>query len=68
MREWLAKFFEWGHPIEYVYDMNYWEYVKLTEAFARITEKMPTKGHFSSGGVTDVTTKKMIQKYKEGKK
>ena len=67
MYDWMAKFFEYGHTIEYVYDMNYWEYLKIIESFARISEKQKPGGKYSPGKKTQMH-QEMINKAKEGRK
>ena len=67
MLEWQAKFFEYGHRPDYIRDMNYWEYMNLTESFVRMSERQSTGKKFSAGK-KDGMTQKMIDKAKEGKK
>ena len=65
MLEWMAKFFEYGHTPEYVRNMNYWEYLNITESFVRIAERQQSKGKFSSG-IKNNLHQKMIDNLKSG--
>jgi len=60
MFEWMAKFFEYGHTPEYVRDMNYWEYLNITESFVRISERQSSGKKFSAGE-KDGIHQKMIE-------
>ena len=64
--EWQAKFFEYGHTPEYVFDMNYWHYLNLTESFVRMSERQSSGGKFKAG-VKGGMHQKMIDRTKEGK-
>jgi len=66
MHDWQAKFFEYGHTPDYVRDMNYWDYINLTESFVRISEQRAQTGKYSAGR-KDGMTQKMIDRAKEGK-